>query len=369
MLKTKSDAWWDSEPFSPLDKALAAVNQLFFVDYPALTLCVSIGIYVLIVLGFGPFLGISANYFVLIPVLSFSLVFGFPGGLVAGACALPANLMLFMILGHTDFGPASKTIAELSGIFVGASFGFLSDYFKKLMREMDRRVALEGELRRNVAEKDILLRELQHRVKNNLNLIKSLIQLQRNRSDDFSFKEASGLLLNRVYTVSLAHDLLFIGDSVLSQSNEEWIDIEKYFRAITENVSILYPESPITILVTVNPVKCHVDKIIALNLGLILNELVVNAVKHAFEHVSDPHLEVSLFLDQKEGILVVADNGNGCPAIDSAPAESKKNLGLTLIGAIVGRLDGRATWKSGNGLRFELVFPYVIDKQKSVSAK
>ena len=148
----------------------------------------------LVVLGTGTYLGISANYFVILPVLIVSLVCGFPGGLIAGVCALPANLFLFWLLGHAEYSPASKIIAELSGVFVGSAFGFLSDYFRKMIREMEKRKEAERELRRSLGEKEILLRELQHRVKNNLNLIKGLIQLQRNRSSDPAFREASGLL-------------------------------------------------------------------------------------------------------------------------------------------------------------------------------
>lgn len=357
-MKTETGEWWENGSFSPVDRALSAINQYCFVKHAAASVLVSIAFYVGIVLAFGVRLGISANYFVLIPILSFSLVFGFWGGLAAGSLGLPVNLLLFWVLGHVEYSPANKYIAELSGLFVGSAFGFLSDYFKKMMREMNRRAMLENELRRSVAEKDILLRELQHRVKNNLNLIKSLIQLQRNRSDDPSFREASALLLNRVYTVALAHDLLFIGDGVLADAGDEWIDIEKYFRAITENVTILFSETTMSVSVTIAPPKSRMDKKIALNLGLILNELAVNAVKHAFQDVEDPALDVRLLLSEGQGTLIVSDNGIGCPSIAKNTAGSKQNLGLTLIASIVNRLEGSVAWSSSKGLRFELSFPY-----------
>ena len=92
----------------------------------------------------------------------------------------------------------------------------------------------------------------------------------------------------------------------------------------------------------------------ALNLGLIVNELAVNAAKHAFEHVDSPRLDIYFQASEAEFTLIVQDNGSGC--VSGAP-DLHKGLGLTLIDAIAKRVEGRTTWLSSNGFRFELVFP------------
>lgn len=359
MKGARSEAWWENEEFTPLDRALSSFHRFFIEDRPIASVAVSIAAYAAVVLAGGSRLGISSNYFVLLPVFAVSLAFGLPGGLVAGTLALPANLALFILLGHSEFSPASKAIAEMSGIFVGTSFGYLADYFRKLNREIERRTEAENRLREETEEKDILLRELHHRVKNNLNVITSMIQLQRNRSSDPAFREASGLLLNRVYAVSLAHDTLFGGERLLSGAGTESVDCAAYLRRVAENAALVYPDVGMGVSVTVDPPDARLEKSVALNLGIIVNELAVNAAKHAFAGISSPGLAIALNAGPTEWALMVEDNGVGMAE------DAKGGLGRTLIDSIAARLDGRTCWRSDGGLRFKLAFP--LKHQKALS--
>ena len=352
MRKMHSEGWWETDTFSPLDRALTSMHRVLVIEHPAIILVSSFCVYIAVSLFFGRALAVSTNYFVLFPVLAFSLVFGFPGGLAAGLLALPLNLTFFYLLGHPEFSPANKIIAEMSGIFVGVAFGYLSDYFRKMKREIDRRIVVETELRRSVEEKDILFRELHHRVKNNLNVIKGVIQLQRNRSEDPAFKEATGLLLSRVYAVSYAHETLFDKDRILSEVDGDTIVAEDYFRTIAENVAVVYPEVAIGVTVASDPPEIRLERKAALNLGIVVNELSVNAAKHAFSEETKHLLQILIKEGSDSWTLSVKDNGKGLP-----DQEMTDGLGRTIIDSVVASLKGKSVWVSDGGLLFELTIP------------
>jgi hypothetical protein len=169
------------ELFSPLDRAIGAVYSHLFGRRRFLTLAVSITLYSASVLALGSTVRVSTNYFVLLPVIIASVGYGLYAGLASGALALPANLLLYAIIGHPEFSPESKLIAELSGIILGTILGYLSDYHRKLDAERRLRKETEAELTRTLRDREALFREVHHRVKNNLNLVKSMINLQVKR--------------------------------------------------------------------------------------------------------------------------------------------------------------------------------------------
>ena len=160
-------------------------------------------IYAALVWCSGSALGVSNNYFVILPLLASAFAFKLPGGIAAGALALPANLALFALMGHPEFSPASKIMAEMAGLIFGLAVGFLADYFGKVEAEIESRIATEESLRAVLAEKEILLREIHHRVRNNLNIIKSLVQLQKSRSSNPEFIEAADELIGRIFAIAL----------------------------------------------------------------------------------------------------------------------------------------------------------------------
>jgi glucose-6-phosphate-specific signal transduction histidine kinase len=213
-----------------LDHGLSRVYRELFVRHRALSFPLFLAAYAALFYFLGDRLGVSANYFVILPVLVSALCFGTVGGIVGGLLGLPANLALFALIGHLEYSPESKPIAEVSGILVGFAFGYLADFFKKLEAEIRRRRAAELRLVLALEEKELLLRELHHRVKNNLTIIKSLVQLQRNRSSDPEFLESTDQLIGRIFSISLVHDLLYRHDKPLS------MDLEDYLRGIATNV-------------------------------------------------------------------------------------------------------------------------------------
>lgn len=335
---------------SSLDAALARAHEALFARHPLASLVVVIALYALVILSFGSRLEISSNYFVLAPLMAAALSYRLPGGVAAGVLALPCNLALFSLIGHPEFSPASKLIAELSGIFVGAALGYLADYFKKLDDEFRLRAKTEESLRRALEEKEFLLREVHHRVRNNLTVIKSLIQLQRSRAGDKAAVEAMDGLLARVFAIAQAHE------SLLEPEESPAIDLGAYIASLLASIAKGGPlgisASP-ELLARWPEVPIVATPEFAEPIGLFLNEAVQNALRHAWDPPDRPVLSVSLARGDEGCALAVEDNGRGLPT----PVEER--LGFLMMRALASQVDGVAVFgpgAEGRGTRVTLRF-------------
>jgi two-component sensor histidine kinase/putative methionine-R-sulfoxide reductase with GAF domain len=193
--------------------------------------------------------------------------------------------------------------------------------------------------------REILLRELQHRVKNNFQIILSSISIQKRRSDSSEAREELDRVSDRINAVSLAHDQL------TPRESRQAVDVAAYLRALC--ASIEKQMENIVIEVTADEIALSIDR--AIPLGLILNESVTNSVKHAFDGKGG-----SIFVKLKVGIgygearLTIADNGKGFnnPRPDGS--------GTKLILALVRQVGGKMVQDSSeNGTTTVVTFPMI----------
>lgn len=338
----------------PFDSVTSKAHAVVFIRYRYASLLAAFALYAAALFGSGDALGVSSNYFVIGPVIVAALGFGTLGGLVAGLLGLPSNLLIYGLLGHPEFSPASKLIAELSGMVVGLAFGRLADYFRVVEREIKRRMATEEKLRAALDEKELLLRELHHRVKNNLNVMKSLVQLQRNRSKNADFLEAADELVSRIFAISLVHDQLY-KDQELSA-----IDPARYIDTLVANLASGLGLASSRVGLSMGAEGCLIPVDSAISLGLIVNEVLMNALKHASPG-SEGKPSVMLRFEAEEGEyrLEISDDGPG----PSLSEDAKDGLGLKLVDALARNLGGSASLSAIEGAqgpvgaRFELKFP------------
>jgi len=295
--------------------------------YPLIFLTVSL--YVLILLLWGDYFEVSANYFIVFPLIVIALCFGFRGGLIAGALGLPANLLLFYIIGHLEFAPASLLMAEMSGLVIGSSLGYLSDFFTKLKEEIRRREKSEKALEKSLREKEILLKEINHRVKNNLNLIKSFIQLQANRLPDGESKEILTAMRNRIISIAMVQDLLY------AQNSLEELDFRIYLRELINSYLEGIEREIMAIELHFCPQPVMLDSRQVTSLGIVINEIVTNTAKYAGTDEGQISLKISL--EQAEGILMLTftDNGPGFPEKTNG-----SGLGFKLMRSLLAGLRG-----------------------------
>ncbi|WP_422359206.1 histidine kinase dimerization/phosphoacceptor domain -containing protein [Reichenbachiella sp.] len=183
-------------------------------------------------------------------------------------------------------------------------------------------------------EKGMLLHELNHRVKNNLQMISSLLNMQSYDLNGHPAEEAISESKHRVDALSLIHQKLYQAD----QHTE--ISAKEYFNDLVKNLVFSYNHE-VKPQLELSEEKVKVDLIIPL--ALIVNELVINSLKHAFEGVAAPCISVSFQVRSGGAVLEVGDNGQGLD-----PSVSEEGFGLKLVRSLVKQLDGNLKYMNDN---------------------
>ncbi len=201
-----------------------------------------------------------------------------------------------------------------------------------------------------VREKDILLAEVNHRVKNNLQVISSLLKLQANQIEDPQTQQLFQENQSRVHAMAMAHDQLVNEERVVEQN------LPKYFESITRNLQNIYarPGLLVTIQCQVEPLILSLSQLI--NCGLIVTELVSNAFKHAFADRAEGTIMIGMCAEGDAIRLWVQDDGLGIPS--TVDVEQPKSLGLELIRSLSEhQLGGSLHFQNGKGTGVEIRFP------------
>jgi PAS domain S-box-containing protein len=220
--------------------------------------------------------------------------------------------------------------------------------FLTLARDITDRKHAEEQIRASLKEKEVLLKEIHHRVKNNLQIVSSLLYLQsRKTSDDQALcvlRESQA----RVRSMALIHEKLYQCDDLAN------IDLADYVRSLTTYLLNSYGAAyhRVNLRINVESTPLGLDR--AIPCGLIINELVSNALKYAFPDGRHGEILVDLLRDgEGKLILVVKDDGVGLPEnLDIADAPS---LGLQLVGTLVKQLDGTIDVDRTGGTEFKMV--------------
>lgn len=218
-----------------------------------------------------------------------------------------------------------------------------------LSQDITERKEAEARINASLREKDVLLKEIHHRVKNNMQIISSLVSLQADGIKDETFREALQEVNNRVHSMALVHEYLY------RSSNLDRIDFSDYVRNLVEYIWLSHGQVAFSIRLKfdLQPVSLPID--IAVPCGLILNELAGNALKHAFKNRSEGEVTVSLTsADSGEITLSVSDDGVGLPA--GYDWQQEQTLGLTLVQMLTRQINASVEMNSGVGTRFKVVF-------------
>lgn len=207
------------------------------------------------------------------------------------------------------------------------------------------RTQLEGSLR----EKDVLLQEVHHRVKNNLQLVSSLINLQLAIVPDANARNALEECQGRIHTVAIVHEAIY------SARDYARVPIANYVRSLASSIfyALNAATRDIDLDLDIGELQLPVDK--AIPCGLILNELISNAVKHAFPpgRCGNVRVQVSLTRDAKMEV-VVADDGVGLP--EGFSPDACTSVGMQVVCALVEQIDGQLRIGHQAGTQFSITF-------------
>ena len=222
--------------------------------------------------------------------------------------------------------------------------------FTVVMRDITERRRAEDETRASLREKEVLLREIHHRVKNNLQVITSLLRLQSREFQDERYIRAFKGSENRIRSMALIHETLYQSDDLAR------VDFNYYINRLTSHLFRGYGVNVGRIRLKVEAERLPLRIGLAIPCGLIVNELVSNALKHAFPEGREGEIRVSLrSLNEKEIELAVGDDGIGLP--EDADSEDGGSLGLYLVKILVeDQLHGEIEVDSSKGTAFRITF-------------
>ena len=231
-----------------------------------------------------------------------------------------------------------------------ATFEFIPGTKSSLISLIDitDRKRAEGLLKTSLKEKELLLREIHHRVKNSLQIISSLLSLQASEFDDNLIIEKYKESENRIHTIALIHENLYQSTDI---SN---IDFKNYLEILIDDIMYSYKvdREMIKTVLDLNDYELGIET--AIPVGLIINELVSNALKHAFKSGEKGEIKIVLEKYDDTYTLTVQDNGIGLP--DDIHPENSKSLGLMLVNALVTQLEGKMSFEVKNGTSFKIIF-------------
>ncbi|MBL4707286.1 MAG: PAS domain S-box protein [Flavobacteriales bacterium] len=214
-----------------------------------------------------------------------------------------------------------------------------------IAQDITEKKKLEKKLIRKNREKELLLQEIHHRVKNNLQIIISLLNLQFNNITNKQVLEALSNVKDRINSMALIHTKLY------QSKNLAYINFGEYLMELADSIAASYsPNYNINCLVASSQVGFNID--LSTSLGLIITELLTNAYKHAFKGREKGQIQIELTNTGNSYQLIIADDGIGL-------INDKKNsqsLGLEIVKALIEQIDGSLTTTSNNGLKYLIIF-------------
>ncbi len=236
-----------------------------------------------------------------------------------------------------------RTIFEKNG--AGKAIGYIGT-----IADITNFKTLEENLKKSLLEKEILLKELHHRIKNNLQVVSGLLHLQEENVSDSQLLNILQESQNRILSMALVHD------RILESENFSEIDIEKYIHTLINQLFSIYGAKNLDISLDIQVCVKSFDFDKSIYCGLIINELVSNSLKYAFQKNQNNQIQILVLNTGTDKTkLVVADNGIGFS--DSFCLESNSSIGLKVVSLLVeSQLEGKVALDKSNGAKFEIVF-------------
>lgn len=256
--------------------------------------------------------------------------------------------------GSTVWGRVSATVVRTIGAndpyLIVAVVEDIDERYKSALELMETKKQLEVLVEQRtsaIGQRDLLLREVYHRVKNNLQIVDGLLYMQSRALSDPAAKAALKSLRGRVYALGLVHHQL------MGSLDLKTFDVAPYLQELSSNVIEGGARDDISVVVDATPLDVDLD--LAIPLGLIVTELVTNSLKHAFPN---GHGRIDVGLQRLDGqlVLVVRDDGCGTPK-DMPQPGARRGLGTDIVKGLVSQLGGKMTVSSGGGTRSEIIVP------------
>ncbi|MDH5654439.1 MAG: ATP-binding protein, partial [Spirochaetia bacterium] len=256
------------------------------------------------------------------------------------------NARPFIFPDHPEWGTTYWDLAMVPILDATGEIEMFVFTLKNVTEEKNNALNLEKSLQ----EKEILLKEVHHRVKNNLQIISSLLFLQSQKITDPDHLELFRESQNRVSTMALIHEQLY------QTNNFAEVNFDRYTKNLIESLFQTYGIDKSLISHSIQTSNILLDINLAITCGLVLNEIVSNSLKYAFAERKSGKIQIHLTKDNRILHLQVSDNGIGFP--EGFQKENSTSLGLKLIDRMVNQLQGKLNQNSSKeGVEYSIQFP------------
>ena len=216
------------------------------------------------------------------------------------------------------------------------------------IRDITDRKRAEEQIQRSLKEKEVLLKEIHHRVKNNMQVIYSLLNLQAKSIADTTIRAMFEDARNRVNSMALIHEKLYQSKDLAH------INFKEYLQNLVAGIADTYKRRDVVLSVDMEPIALDVN--VGIPCGLIVNELVSNSFKYAFPEGRNGMVKVGIKRNSEGNyVLTVADNGIGFPA--TVDFRNTPSLGLQLVNVLTGQINGSIELSKAEGTTFRITFP------------
>ena len=307
-----------------------------------------------------PRLGLALNHLAKGGVDIVLLDLGLPDGqgleTVRRVRKLAPEVPLIVLTGRDDDDAVAEAMREgaqdylVKGQIENRALPRALDHAIERFALLTKTALINVELKRRIQEKDILLSEIHHRVKNSLQVVSSLISLESDRIKDASVVEMLQNTQNRIRSMALIHQTLY------QSKNFANVDFNAFLQSFVPTLIQSYSVRPevISVEIDVADVKLPIDA--AIPCGLIVNELISNAMKHAFPAGRSGTIRVGFMHDgETHATITVSDNGVGIR--EGVDLEKSETLGIQLVFLLAGQLGGEAKFDRSGPTRFVVRFP------------
>ena len=237
-------------------------------------------------------------------------------------------------------------------LVMGAGLIVLNRSQGKKNKELEKQKQI---IEKQSIEKDTLIKEINHRVKNNLQVISSLLNLQANSLTDAGAIEALRDSHKRVKAISLIHQKLFGFEEIAS------IPLDEYIKALFADLKMMYAAKHVLLVCITEPEGLYLDIESAVPVGLILNELITNALKYAYRERESGTLFIDFTEKENSYLLSIRDNGVGLP--EGFDPERSSSLGFRIIKELSRQLRGEFHFETDKGAIFTINFPDTVTRR------
>lgn len=240
-------------------------------------------------------------------------------------------------------------VRDSNGTVIGAS---------AVARDITQSKTADAMIRQQLREKNVLIQEVYHRVKNNLQLVTSLLELQSRQIQDEHTRGAFQDSIARIRAMALVHEKIFYSESISE------LEFSGYISSLFKPLVAAYSRSRIVNL-AISGDTCVLELNTAIPLGMIMNELITNSLKYAFVATPSPTIEVSIRVDGDNASMKLADNGVGLP--ETVEFETSNTFGFRIVRLLAQQINADITVRRENGTCFEINVPLGRDRLETTT--